>query len=268
MLFAIPFPTIDPVIFELGPLSIRWYALAYLLGIFVGWRVMRYMNQISRIVENNETIDDFLVWATLGILLGGRVGYVLFYNLSYYIQNPLNIFAIWHGGMSFHGGFAGVTISSIVFCKKRRVNILSFGDAVCVVAPIGLFFGRIANFINGELFGRPSSAPWAVIFPNGGNIPRHPSQLYEAIFEGALLFCLLWFLFNYYNLRKRPGVLTGIFLLSYGITRGVIEFFREPDLHIGYLGFGIFTMGQLLSLPMILVGAILIVNVMRKESLN
>ncbi|MBL95704.1 MAG: prolipoprotein diacylglyceryl transferase [Magnetovibrio sp.] len=268
MLFAIPFPTIDPIIFELGPLSIRWYALAYLLGIFVGWRVMRYMNQISPIVEDNETIDDFLVWVTLGILLGGRVGYVLFYNLNYYIQNPLNIFAIWHGGMSFHGGFAGVTISSIAFCKKRRVNILNFGDAVCVVAPIGLFFGRIANFINGELFGRPSSVPWAVIFPNGGNIPRHPSQLYEAIFEGALLFFLLWFLFNYYNPRKRPGVLTGVFLLSYGIIRGVIEFFREPDFHIGYLGFGIFTMGQLLSLPMILVGAILIFNVMRKESLN
>jgi len=258
MAFVINFPVIDPVLIELGPLTIRWYALAYIFGILIGWHLIRKMAQEPPILAEPEVIDDFLTWVAIGIIVGGRLGYVIFYNYSYYIENLENIFAIWKGGMSFHGGFLGVCIAAILYCLKHKLNIWRFGDLICVVAPIGLFFGRIANFINGELFGRPTLMPWGVVFPRGGNLPRHPSQIYEAIFEGLLLFFLLWILSRREFVIKRPGLLIGLFCLLYGAARAAIEVFREPDIQIGYLGFNTLTMGQLLSIPMVLSGIWLI----------
>ncbi|MBW6398045.1 prolipoprotein diacylglyceryl transferase [Roseomonas sp. HJA6] len=254
MFFAIPFPMIDPVAVQVGPLAIRWYALAYIAGIVLGWRLARWMVTRTPPVATREQVDDYVTWATLGVILGGRLGYVLFYRPGYYITVPWEAFAVWHGGMSFHGGALGVIIATWLFCRNRALDWVAFADRIVCVVPIGLFFGRIANFINGELWGRVApDVPWAMIFPTGGPEPRHPSQLYQAGLEGVALFAILMLLANSEGLRARRGFLSGAFLAGYGVARIIGEFFRQPDAHLGFLFAGA-TMGQLLSLPMVLVG--------------
>jgi phosphatidylglycerol---prolipoprotein diacylglyceryl transferase len=255
-LFAIPFPAFNPVAISLGPVAIRWYALAYIVGLLIGWRYCLALAARPPHLVERQDVDDFLVWATLGVVLGGRIGYVLFYKPGYYIYHPIEALYVWHGGMSFHGGAIGVTIAIILFTRARRIPLFAFSDIITEAIPIGLFFGRIANFINGELFGRPSDVPWAMIFPNGGPLPRHPSQLYEAICEGILLFLLL-FCAERLSGRRRPGILTGLFLSGYAVARMSGELFREPDPQLGFLIFGT-TMGQLLSIPMLIIGALII----------
>jgi phosphatidylglycerol---prolipoprotein diacylglyceryl transferase len=269
-LFAIPFPAIDPVAIALGPFAIRWYALAYVVGLIGGWYYAKRLAADTALWTplRHPTpleIDDLVVWVALGVVLGGRAGYVLFYNLESYLADPSEIFAIWHGGMSFHGGFAGAVLALLLFARSRGLSGLALLDLASVVTPIGLFFGRIANFINGELWGRPApDLPFGVVFPHGGPVPRHPSQLYEAATEGLLLFIVMAIAARRFGFR-RPGLLGGIFVLGYAIARVLCEFFREPDAQLGFLfgssvqalGGGI-TMGMLLSLPMALVGLVAI----------
>ncbi|MBL6454022.1 prolipoprotein diacylglyceryl transferase [Belnapia sp. T6] len=254
MLLAIPFPVIDPVLVQIGPLAIRWYALAYIAGILGGWWLARRLVALPPQVATREQIDDFVTWTTLGIILGGRLGYVLFYRPIHYLTHPLEIFEVWQGGMSFHGGALGVIIAIFLFCRQQRLDPLGFADRVTAVVPIGLCLGRLANFINGELWGRVSDVPWAMVFPTGGPEPRHPSQLYQAGMEGMLLFILLQVLVHQPAIRARRGFVSGAFLAGYGVARFIGEFFRQPDAFLGFLFAGA-TMGQLLSLPMILVGA-------------
>lgn len=261
MIPVLLFPQFDPVIVQLGPLSIRWYALAYITGLVLGWRLVRRLAQATPVVATPLQVDDFLTWATLGVVLGGRLGYVLFYQPSFYLTHPAMIFAVWEGGMSFHGGMLGVAIACTLFCRRQGIPLLGFADRIAVVAPIGLGLGRIANFINGELWGRPAPdwLPWAMIFPRAGMVPRHPSQLYEALLEGVVLLIVMAILSRRESIRARFGLLTGIFLCGYGIARIIAEFFREPDAFLGFLQFGA-TMGQVLSLPMILAGIWLILR--------
>src|SRR6516225_1550655 len=251
-LIAIPFPAINPIAISLGPFAIRWYALAYIVGLLIGWRYCLALAARPPHLVERQDVDDFLVWATLGVVLGGRIGYVLFYKPGYYIYHPIEALYVWHGGMSFHGGAIGVTIAIILFTRARRIPLFAFSDIITEAIPIGLFFGRIANFINGELYGRPSNVAWAMIFPNGGPVPRHPSQLYEALCEGILLFLLL-FIAERRGARRRPGTVTGIFLVGYAAARIFGEMFRQPDPQLGYLMFGA-TMGQLLSIPVLVAG--------------
>jgi len=272
--FAIPFPDIGPNLVDFGFFAIRWYALAYIVGLLMGWRYLAYMcNKPTLWPQNKAPItaaktEDLLIWMILGVMLGGRVGYVLFYDFASFMDNPLNIFKIWEGGMSFHGGFIGVITAGLLFARKYKAPILSLGDGIACCAPIGILFGRIANFTNGELWGRTTDVPWAVIFPHGGPDPRHPSQIYEALLEGALLFILLYIVSRVLNGFKRPGLCIGIFMLVYGAARSFVENFREPDAHIGFIipiGDGGLTMGMLLSTPMYLVGIYLVVNALRKK---
>ncbi|HUJ96726.1 MAG TPA: prolipoprotein diacylglyceryl transferase [Stellaceae bacterium] len=269
MFFLIPYPAINPDIvhfgpyvighWSVGPFAIRWYALAYIAGLVIGWRYCLALAKRPPLVAQVQDIDDFLVWATLGVVLGGRTGYVLFYNLPYYIQNPIQVFYLWRGGMSFHGGALGVTLAILLFCRQRRINILAFADIIICAVPVGLFFGRIANFINGELWGRVTDVPWAMIFPSDPeHLPRHPSQLYEATLEGIVLFTVLW-ICQHRGLRQRPGATTGVFFIGYGIARIIAEFFRQPDPQLGFLFWGI-TMGQLLSIPLVIVGLWLVLR--------
>jgi phosphatidylglycerol:prolipoprotein diacylglycerol transferase len=261
-MFVIPYPAIDPVLVSIGPFAVRWYALAYIVALILGWR---YCNVLARRwaargmpVASAKDIDDFLVWATVGVVLGGRIGYVLFYNSAYYLQHPAQMLELWHGGMSFHGGAAGVCVAIVLFCRQRHIYVLRFADVIACAAPIGLFLGRIANFINGELWGRQApDLPWAMVFPNGGPVPRHPSQLYEATLEGIVLFLILFFLQRSDAVRAGPGTLTGAFLIGYGAFRIVAEFFREPDAQLGFLWGGA-TMGQILSVPLIAAGLFLV----------
>jgi phosphatidylglycerol:prolipoprotein diacylglycerol transferase len=262
-MLAIPYPAIDPVLVHLGPLAIRWYALAYIVGLLLGWRYCLALVKRPPIIAEVQDVDDFLVWATLGVVLGGRIGYVLFYNLPQYLENPLDIFAVWHGGMSFHGGALGVIIALALFCRQRGINFLAFSDIVVSAVPIGLFFGRIANFINGELWGRVTDVPWAMAFPTGGPEPRHPSQLYEAGLEGIVLFLILAVLLRMPGVRQRPGILSGVFLMGYAVSRIFVEFFREPDAQLGYIFFNVITMGQILSVPLLLVGLWLVLRARR-----
>ena len=252
---ALEFPNIDPVALAIGPFEIRWYALAYLAGFLLGWR---YCLKLARLDQNKRPggtdIDDVLTWIIIGVILGGRIGYVLFYNFSYYISEPLDALKIWHGGMSFHGGALGVIIAMILFARVRDISFLRLADIICAAVPIGLFFGRIANFINGELFGRVGDVPWAIVFPHGGDLPRHPSQLYEALLEGAVLFLILRVFIQNDRIRNMPGFVSGAFLLGYGMFRAFIEFFRQPDEQIG-LYFDLISQGQILCIPMIVVGA-------------
>jgi phosphatidylglycerol:prolipoprotein diacylglycerol transferase len=261
MIPVLLFPQFDPVIVQLGPLSIRWYALAYITGLVVGWRLVRRLVQLAPVVATPLQVDDFLTWATLGVVLGGRLGYVLFYQPAVYLTHPAMILAVWEGGMSFHGGMLGVTIAVIVFCRRNAIPLLGFADRVAIVAPIGLGLGRCANFINGELWGRPAPdwLPWAMIFPRAGMEPRHPSQIYEALMEGVLLFVVMVVVSRRESVRDRFGLLTGIFLCGYAVARIAGEYFREPDAFLGFLAFGA-TMGQILSIPMLLAGIWLIVR--------
>jgi phosphatidylglycerol:prolipoprotein diacylglycerol transferase len=254
---VIPYPDFDPVLVQIGPFAIRWYALAYIAGILLGWLYARAIIKRpqlwgGRAPMTTTDFDDFILWVTLGIILGGRIGYVLFYNFPYFAAHPTEVFEIWHGGMSFHGGFTGCVLAVVLFARKRGISILSLGDVTCAVGPIGLFLGRIANFINGELWGRPSDVPWAMVFPTGGPMPRHPSQLYEAVLEGLVLLVVLALVIRAGALR-RPGLVIGCFAVSYAIARVICEFFREPDAQLGFLWGGM-TMGMLLSVPLFLAG--------------
>ncbi|MCW3476027.1 prolipoprotein diacylglyceryl transferase [Limobrevibacterium gyesilva] len=261
MLPVLLFPQFDPVIIQVGPLAIRWYALAYIVGLVLGWRLVRRLAQQAPVVATPVQVDDFLTWATLGVVLGGRLGYVLFYQPDRFLAAPLEIFAVWQGGMSFHGGMLGVAIAIIWFCRRQRIPILGFADRIAVAAPIGLGLGRVANFINGELWGRPApeDLPWAMIFPTGGPVARHPSQIYQALMEGLILFVVMFALSRREALRARFGLLTGIFLTGYALARIIGELFRQPDAFLGFLFAGA-TMGQLLSVPMLLVGLALVVR--------
>jgi phosphatidylglycerol---prolipoprotein diacylglyceryl transferase len=256
-LFAIPFPAINPIAISFGPFAIRWYALAYIAGLVIGWRYCLTLAERPPHLLRRQDVDDFLVWATLGVVLGGRIGYVLFYNPAYYLARPIQALYVWHGGMSFHGGAIGVTIAIILFTRARKIRLFAFSDVIVQAVPIGLFFGRIANFINGELYGRPTDVPWAMIFPNGGPVPRHPSQLYEAFCEGLLLFLLL-FVAERRGARRASGMETGLFLAGYAVARMSGELFRQPDPQLGYLVFGT-TMGQLLSIPLLIAGVAIVI---------
>lgn len=266
--FALPFPAIDPVIFAVGPFAVRWYALAYIFGLLIGWQLARFLVARPALWGGTSPmrpvdLDDALFWATLGVIIGGRTGYVLFYNLPYFLQHPAEMVMVWKGGMSFHGGLAGTLVALILFARSRGIRVMSLLDVAGVVAPIGLLFGRIANFINGELWGRPADVPWAVIFPSGGNIPRHPSQLYEGALEGLVLFIIMLVCVRL-GVLKRPGLAAGIFGIGYGLSRIIAEFFREPDPQVGYLMFGT-TMGMLLSLPVVLGGIALVLYALKAE---
>jgi phosphatidylglycerol:prolipoprotein diacylglycerol transferase len=268
-ILAITFPVFDPVAFSIGWFVIRWYALAYIGGIVLGWIYARSLVKKEQLWGGPVPItlvqlDDFILWVTIGIIVGGRTGYVLFYNPVFFIQHPAEIFQLWNGGMSFHGGFLGCVAAVMLCARKNDISILSLGDLTTAVGPIGLFLGRLANFINSELWGRTadSSVPWAMVFPNGGPLPRHPSQLYEAGLEGILLFAILAVMVRMGAL-KRPGLILGSFIAIYGLARITAEFFREPVPQLGILWGGL-TMGMLLSVPMIIAGAILIMMAWRR----
>lgn len=257
---ALTFPNIDPVIFSIGPLSIRWYGMGYVVGILFAWWYTK------RLVSNPDLwsaksppmtpvdLDDFVVWATLGVIIGGRLGYVIFYDLPHTLENPLSILAVWHGGMSFHGGLLGTILAMILFARSRGIAVWSMLDTISCAVPVGLGLVRVANFINSELWGRPTDLPWGMVFPNGGPLPRHPSQLYEAALEGIVLFVILRILSHRYMKLKQPGFVGGAFVAGYGTCRIVAEFFREPDVQIGYLAGNWLTMGMVLSAPMVIAG--------------
>ncbi len=259
--FVIPFPNVDPVLFELGPVAIRWYGLAYMAGLAFGlWYAVRLLENKrlwgpAGAPATRTQMHDLFVWIVLGVVIGGRAGYVLFYNSAFYLANPLDALKVWHGGMSFHGGLLGVFLALALFSWKNRLPVIPLADAIAAAAPIGLLFGRIANFINGELYGRAADVPWAFIFPHDpSQLPRHPSQLYEAALEGVLLFAALRFLTHRTEALRRPGVVTGSMLAGYGAARLFVEFFREPDAHIGFIAGEWLTTGMLLTAPMVMAG--------------
>ncbi|MGA1831869.1 prolipoprotein diacylglyceryl transferase [Rhizobium wenxiniae] len=261
LLAILPFPNIDPVAFAIGPLAVHWYGLAYVAGIMIGWLYARKLIDRPTLWKGDAApmtkthLDDFLVWIAVGIVVGGRTGYVLFYDLPVMLENPIRIIQIWNGGMSFHGGLMGAIVAMILFARKNTIPVWSMFDIIAAVVPIGLLFGRIANFINGELWGRLSSVPWAIVFPTGGPFARHPSQLYEAALEGIVLLLLLASLIFGIKAFKTPGLIAGIFVMGYGLSRIFVEFFREPDAQLGYLlGTNWLTMGMVLSSPMVLIG--------------
>ena len=260
-MLVITFPIIDPVAIAIGPFAIRWYALAYIAGLLLGWRYCRYLASKGGPVSP-DAFDDFLTWATLAVVIGGRLGYVLFYRPDHFLFHPLEIFEVWQGGMSYHGGMVGVLVAIYLYARRHKIPGLALGDLVAAATPIGLFFGRIANFINAELWGRVSDVPWAMVFPGAGPAPRHPSQLYEAALEGIVLFIVLAWLARKPELRARHGLIGGVFLAGYGVARIVSEIFREPDTFIGFFPFGT-TWGQWLSVPMVIAGLFLIVRAKR-----
>ena len=257
---------LNPVLINFGFLEIRWYSLAYIFGILIGWwiakKIINFKIQNLNLEFDNKIFDDLISYIIISIIIGGRLGYVIFYNLSYYLSNPFDIFKIWQGGMSFHGALLGIILATYIFSKKVKVNYFFFLDLVACVAPIGIFFGRIANFINGELYGKPTELFWSVIFPKIDEIPRHPSQLYEATLEGLVLFIILISLI--YKESTKRGVVSGLFMILYGLFRIISEQFREPDTQIGYL-FNMFSMGSVLSFFMILVGLLILRKVKNNE---
>ena len=251
---AIPYPNIDPVLVALGPIQLRWYGLMYLIGLTAAYFLIRHKVARKGLAIRKDQIYDMVVYAAFGVFLGGRIGYTLFYNFSYYSQNPLKLLAVWEGGMSFHGGLLGTIIALIWFSRRQGISAYTIADLAACVTPIGLGFGRIGNFINGELFGRATDVDWCMVFPGGGPACRHPSQLYEATLEGLVLFTVLWWI----DRRPTPpGTIFWSFITGYGISRLIVEFFREPDQHLGFI-LGPITMGQILSLPMVLAGALML----------
>lgn len=269
MPIVIPYPSIDPVLIELGPVPIRWYALAYIAGLVLGWAYARVLVQKPSLWgaaprPGLSEIDDLLVYAALGVVIGGRLGYVLFYNLPYYLAHPAEILAVWKGGMAFHGGFLGAALALVLLARQRKTSVLALADVCAAAVPIGIFLGRIANFIKPELWGRPTDVAWAMIFPGAGPVPRHPSQIYEAGLEGLVLFALLLVAIRLGALR-RPGLVTGLFCAGYGLARITCEFFREPDPQLGFL-FGAATMGMLLSVPLIAIGLAFILSASRRKT--
>lgn len=258
---ALSHPQIDPVMFSIGPLAVHWYGLAYAVGILFGLIYARKLVSTPSLWGTKESpmqandIDDFLFWAVIGIILGGRLGYILFYDFSSYIDNPLAIFAVWQGGMSFHGGLAGITLAMILFARRRGFTPFSLFDVIAASCGLGIFLGRVSNFINSELYGSVSTVPWAVIFPGTDGLPRHPSQLYEGLLEGVVLFLLLSVLIWRFGKLATPGFIAGMFVAGYGISRILVEFVRVPDPQLGYLlGTGWITMGMILSLPLLAIG--------------
>ncbi len=270
-----PFPDIDPIAFSIGPLVVRWYALSYLLGVALGIFYGRTLLRRKSLWANNtppltpDQFVDFAMWAVIGAIVGGRLGYVLFYNLPYFLENPLAIFQTWQGGMSFHGGLLGIMTAMFFFVRHKKASFLSALDLLGAVSPIGLMLGRIANFINGELYGRPTSLPWGIIFPGGGDVPRHPSQLYEAALEGLVLFLVLRFVTQILYGLRRPGLVAGLFGTGYALSRLAVEQVRLPDVQIGYLlGTGWLTEGMVLTLPVLIGGLTLIFFSLRKPPAN
>ena len=259
MLLQLPFHGIDPVFFEIGPLQLRWYGLMYMLGFVAAYFVMKGVVRQGRLSLSRDDLYDLLFYLILGVMLGGRFGYVLLYALGAYIQDPLSIVAIWEGGMSFHGGLLGTTLAAVLVVRRRRWDFWQIGDMIALAVPIGLGLGRIGNFINGELYGRETSLPWAMVFPGGGDVGRHPSQLYEALLEGLVLFLFVRWI---YNRSFRPGAALWGLISGYGLVRFMVEFLRSPDAHIG-LDIGPLTRGQLLSLPMLLIGSFFFVRVVQ-----
>ena len=255
----IEFPNINPIALDLGLIKVRWYAIAYLVGILSSWSLILKIISIKKLNLNSEIINELISNIIIGIILGGRLGYILFYNFGYFLDNFIEIFKIWNGGMSFHGGLIGVIIAVIYTARKYDTKLMLLADLVAITAPIGIFFGRLANFINGELYGRITNHYFGIIFPNGGKLPRHPSQLYEAFFEGLFLFLILLTALQFKNVLEKNGLLCGLFISLYGMFRFFIEFVREPDAHIGLLYLN-FTMGQLLCLPMLILGLFFIIN--------
>ena len=257
---------LDPVLINFGFFEIRWYSLAYMLGVLIGWwiakKIILFKVKNRIIVFDVKKFDDLISYIIISIILGGRLGYIVFYNSSYYFNNPLDIFKIWQGGMSFHGALIGVILGTFLFAKKIKINIFFFLDVIASVAPIGIFFGRIANFINGELYGKPSNVFWSVIFPKVDKISRHPSQLYEALLEGIILLIIL--ISVVYNKKTKTGVVSALFMIFYGFFRIIAEQFREPDIQVGYL-FNLFTMGSVLSFSMILIGLFILKKATNNE---
>ncbi|WP_189637281.1 MULTISPECIES: prolipoprotein diacylglyceryl transferase [unclassified Rhizobium] len=286
LMAIMPFPEIDPIAFSLGPLSIHWYGLAYVAGIMLGWYYARQLAGNDKLWPADASpitkvqLDDFIIWVALGIVLGGRIGYILFYDLPSVIESPIRAIQIWNGGMSFHGGLTGTTIAMIIFARRNSVPIWSLFDIVSAVVPIGLFCGRIANFINGELWGRLTDVPWGMVFCNqyierangycpGGDFVRHPSQLYEAGLEGIVLLLVLAALIFGFRALKTPGFVTGVFVCGYALSRIFVEFFREPDAQLGYLlGTNWLTMGMVLSTPMVLLGIWAMLRARRQAALQ
>ncbi len=252
------YPSIDPVAFALGPLKIHWYGISYVLGITLSWLLLRWRASPDGLFRwTPGEVDDMIFYGVLGVIIGGRLGSVLFYNLPYYLDHPLEVIRLDRGGMSFHGGMIGVAVALLWYARRNGRGFFEVTDFIVPVAPLGLLCGRVGNFINGELWGTPTSVAWAMVFRHVDGLPRHPSQLYEALFEGVILFMILW----HYSSRPRPAMaVSGMFLLGYGVFRGLIEFVREPDVHLGYLAWGWVTMGQILCLPMIVIGAALIIG--------
>lgn len=262
---GIDFPNISPIIFSIGPLAIRWYSMAYLLGIIIGWVLINRNVKKNNLGLSKQDIEDLVFYLTLGIVVGGRLGYVIFYGGSAFWSNPLQVFEVWKGGMSFHGGVLGVIAATYYFARKINYKFLALTDLIVLYAPIGICMGRLANFVNDELWGRITDVAWAVKFPNGGYWPRHPSQLYEAFFEGLVMFGILNFLWRYQWVRERSGFVSSLFVVFYGLFRISMEQFREPDAQVGYF-FNYFTMGQILSLPLIILGMSVIYFVVKKKT--
>lgn len=257
-LSALTFPNFDPVAFSIGPVDLRWYGLAYAAGLLLGWIVLRRLLARpslwnGRVPLTADAADTLLLWVTIGVVIGGRLGFIMLYEPGYFIAHPWEVFAVWHGGMAFHGGVIGVMVALWLFSRFHKVRLFSIADGVCAVVPIGLFFGRLANFINGEVFGRPSDVPWAMAFPEGGAATRHPSQLYEAALEGLLLFALIWWLIHHRQALARPGLIAGVFLAGYALARMVCELFRDPDPN-AWFDLGFLTTGMVYSLPMLVLG--------------
>lgn len=249
------FPDFDPVAVAIGPFAIRWYALAYIVSLIIGWRLMRRLCARPPAVADGLEVDDYLTWAVLGVVLGGRIGYIAFYQPGFYLAHPMAALQVWHGGMSFHGGVIGVVVTLLIYTARHRIPLLGFADRLAVVVPLGLGIGRCANFINGELWGRPAPSwwPFAMIYPRVDAIPRFPSELIEAFLEGVVLSAVMWTAAASLSVRARFGVLTGLFLIGYAVARFVAEFTREPDAFLGTIALGL-SMGQLLSLPMVVAG--------------
>ncbi len=249
----IPYPHIDPVIIQVGPLAVRWYGMMYVAGFAASYLLLLYQVAKKTVAITRAQIDDLYFYLILGLLIGARLGYVLFYNVQFFLEHPSEVFVLWHGGMSFHGGLIGAFVAGYICIRRKRIDFWKAADLVIPTAPVGLGLGRLGNFINGELYGKPSDVPWAMVFPEGGPVPRHPSQLYEAALEGLILFVILWL---YKDRKRRDGDVFALFLICYGAFRTFCEFFREPDVQLGYL-MGVVTMGQILSIVMLLIGVYL-----------